>query len=260
MGQRASVPQTAASSRSLAQQVSCAVETSPAEPGGPREAGGLQGYAAIRAAHEQQTQIEQQRAQARIDGYQPLRFYLPSPDKPGIMREELQADIVILDHEPSFAVWEHSFPNPQTGDMARAPTPSSACRTTATARPATSTSAIRYYALFLTVMDMRPYVDKNGVQHNHSKKLLVVKNKNMDYFFSAVRASRHPSRHAASDGPLDKNGANHGNPEFVELHPEGLILETFSIRCHVQDGQRVVKEENEIASLRLRAPLPEARL
>jgi hypothetical protein len=210
-----------------------------------RPAGGITGYEAIKAQNARQTQIERQRQQDRQDGYTPNRFYLPDPTKAGITAEELEANIVILDHEPSFAAFEHQFPNPQTGKFGKGSF-NQLCLSQEGHCPACDKDTHEpYFALFLSIIDMRGYTNAHGVFIPHSKKLLVIKNKNQDYFY------RQYDRRGTLRGMQllmvrnDKRGAGHGIPEFVDLHPEELIIESFAHqRVMSQDGQRVVKEEN----------------
>jgi hypothetical protein len=195
-----------------------------------RPAGGIQGYDAIRNQSQRQTQIERQRAQERADGYQPLRFYLPDPqpkNKPWPAPEELEANIVILDEAPSFACYEHAFPDPRTGRMGKG-SYTQLCLSQEGHCPACDADTKDpYFALFLSIIDLRGYVNKDNVFVPHSKKLLVVKNKNQEWFF----------RKYDQNGTLrgmqllmvrnDPRGANHGNPDFVTIHPEEAILESF---------------------------------
>lgn len=211
-----------------------------------RPAGGVMGYENIRAQSEQQALLAQQRAQERIDGYQPLRFYLPDPTKLGVTREELQATVVILDDAPSFAVHEHSFPNPQTGRYGKGSFTHLCLANEGHCPACDADQRDPYFALFLTVQDMRGYMNSQNIWVPHSKKLLAVKNNNQEYFF------RQYERHGTLRGMellmvrSDKRGANHGNPEFVNLHDEETIIQTFQNPQRMsQDGQRVVKEENE---------------
>lgn len=235
IGSRAPLQQQAAPQRAAQGQ---------AQPA--RAAGGIQGYNAIRAQSERQSQIEQRRAQERQDGYAPMRFYLPDPTKPGVTREELEANIIILDHEPSFAVFEHAFPNPATGKFGKGAFTHLCLSQEGHCPACDADTKDPYFALFLSIIDMRPYTKQDGTVVHHSKKLLVIKNKNQDYFF------RQFERRGTLRGMQllmvrnDRRGASHGNPEFVDLHPEEAIIEAFQ-HPQVIGGQdnRVLKEANE---------------
>lgn len=214
----------------------------------PRVPGGVVGYEAVRAQHAQQAQREQVRAQERQDGYKPLRFYLPSPNKPGIMPHELEASIIVLDHEPSFAVHEHAFPDPRTGRMGRGSFTELCIAQDGHCPACDADTKDPYFALFLTVIDTRGYNANQGQGPwvPYSRKLLVVKNRNQDFFF------RQFERHGTLRGMEllmirnDPRGANHGNPEFVQFHEEAVLEQYYyNERVMAQDGQRVIREEGE---------------
>jgi len=209
-------------------------------------AAGITGYDAIRQQHERQTVEDQRRQQERADGYAPFRFFLPSPEKQGVTREQLEANIVVLDDAPTFAMFEHSFPDPKTGRWGKGAFTVPCLSGDSHCPACDADSKDPYFALFLSIIDMTPYTNKNGQLVPFTKKLLVVKNKNQGWWF------RQYERRGTLRGMQvlmvrdSAQGANHGNPEFIELHDEQAIIDSFSHpEVKSQDGQRVIKQANE---------------
>lgn len=209
----------------------------------------VRGYAAIRAQHERETVLQQQREQER-GIYMPHRFYLPDPTKPGITPEELEANIVVLDHEPYFAIHEHHFPNPRTGKFDKHSF-FQTCMGEGHCPACDADQKDPYWVLFLSVIDMRGFEIKEGPRAGqwvpHSRKLLAIKNKNQNWWF------RKFEQYGTLRGMQvllvrdDRRGANHGNPEFVALHDEAAILESFGHPAvySTQDPNKIIKQENE---------------
>lgn len=220
------------------------------QQGMQRPGAGLHGYAAIRDQQAREAAESARRAQERQEGYMPPDFYLPSPDKRGVQPHELQANIVILDHEPGFAIHEHNFPDPKTGKMGKGSF-KTICLAGEGPCPACEVDQKEaYYALKLSIIDMRPYINQRTNQLiPHTRKLLTVKQKNQPYFFRQFEQRgtlRGMQLLMVRDDP---RGASHGTPEFIDLHPEELVMQTFAhpevyTQGTPQNPPRLLKQAN----------------
>lgn len=106
------------------------------------------------------------------------------------------------------------------------------------------------YVMYLTCIDLRPYVDKNGNQKYFTKKLLPVKRAQMKKF------KRYLEQYGTYRGMLlrmtrdDPKGAKIGDPEINPIDGKALlteedIFENFKGPAVMsKDGKTVYKEEN----------------
>lgn len=162
-------------------------------------------------------QMEQERAEARREEQRnsvgmPFRFFTPQ----GETRE-----IVVVDHEPTFFRHEHNLQDSRTKRWdVFLPCIDEVC-----VCPACSVSdRPAYFAMFLTIIDLTPYADKDGNEVPFSKKLLVVK------LTQQKKIMRYFERHGSLRGMIlsmtrdSKKDANIGDPEFVEFMSEDDLL------------------------------------
>jgi hypothetical protein len=93
-------------------------------------------------------------------------------------------------------------------------------------------------------MDLTPYTNKQGVTVPHSRKLLPVKAQQQPFFM------RQFDRHQTLRGLQllmsrdTKQTAGIGNPEFVALHSEQDIIDTFGHDPVLAQDGKVLKERN----------------
>ncbi len=177
--------------------------------------------------------------QRREQGYAPFRYRL-RPPKDGQPGE--QGDIIILDNELGPCFYEHAIPGPGK-DWSR--TTNELCPREYDNCPiCASPNGESYYAMFMSVIDMRPYTSRAGVLVPFSRKLLVVKTAAQATFVRL--AERHGNMRGMQllmtrDGPMS---AAIGAPEFVAMHDEQTIIGSFQhAEVRAQDG-RVIKPEN----------------
>lgn len=124
---------------------------------------GYRGAAGIAKMQEEQARQEAQREASSMNAGMPFRFFCPV----GETRQ-----IVILDEMPDFFRYEHNLKDARSGkwniftaciaENANCPV----CRNNE--RPA-------YYALFLSILDLTPYVNKDNIEVPWSKKLICIK-------------------------------------------------------------------------------------
>lgn len=163
-----------------------------------------------KAEHERQDEIAAaRRDQAGI----PFRYWLEPGDS---------EQIVIVDDEPSFVRHEHNLRNPQSGkwDMftsciaehANCPV----CRVAE--RPA-------YFAMYFTIIDLKPYETRDREQVDWSKKLLVVKptqQKKLIRLFERHGTMRGMILQMTRDS--EKDAAIGNDIEFVDFMEEDELL------------------------------------
>lgn len=112
-----------------------------------------------------QEQIRERRARRAQQQNQPFRFWMP----PGTERK-----IIVLDDQPEdfFYRYEHAVFNPDTN---RNDIYLDCADDSGTCPVCANTDSKPYYALYLTVIDLEPYTNKNGEEIEWSRKLFVVK-------------------------------------------------------------------------------------
>lgn len=116
-----------------------------------------------RQAQAEQERIRERRAQRQAQGNQPFRFWMP----PNSERK-----VLVLDEQPDFFRYEHAMMNRDSGrnDLY------TDCIDEFDTCPVCENSDSRpYYAMYLTVIDLEPYTNKQGEEVEWSRKLFVVK-------------------------------------------------------------------------------------
>ncbi len=179
---------------------------------------------------------EVRRAQERREkGFAPYRYRLPA---------NTRGDIIILDNDLGPCFYEHAIPGPGN-DWSK--TKNELCPKEYDACPLCASREESYWAMFMSVMDLRGYeAKKTGVWVPHSRKLLVVKTSQQPAFMRL--------RERAPDGNMrgmqllmvrdSASSANIGTPELVTCHDEATLLQEFSHpEVKAQDG-RVIKPAN----------------
>lgn len=180
------------------------------------------------------------------------RFWLKAGDS---------AELVVLDDEKGFFIHEYEIFDPVKKRASYE-----------TVRPDTEYDPLQqlvgvdtrfkdpYYVMYLTVMDLRPYTDKQGNERSHSKKLLPIKKMQMAKF------KRYYEKYGTYRGLIlnmvrDNNKqAKIGDPEWVDpddfretdsefsgqkILSEDEIFEFFGHDAVIgQDGKTVIKEKD----------------
>lgn len=193
------------------------------------------------AAREQekarQERIEEERKN-RV--YQPMRFFLKAGD---------QADLVVLDYQmgPFFheheLTWDPKFKTQRNGRPVNiyepCPKDWEPCPICAEAERES------YYVLYLTIIDMRGYTNKDGVQVPFSKKLLPVKFRDQGFFLRQAERNGGSLRGVHLLMTRDnKEQSKIGQPEFIETVSEEDIIATFQHPERRNQQGEVVKEAN----------------
>jgi hypothetical protein len=174
-------------------------------------------------------QAEAQKEMRQQTAGSPFRFYCPV----GETRE-----VVVVDDEPDFFRYEHNLKNPRSGrydvycaciaEHANCPVD------TATDRPA-------YFGMFLTIIDLTPYENKDGIEVPWSKKLLVIKQqqqKKIVRMLDRLKAQRLTLRGAILQmtRDSDKDSAIGNEIEYMEHMSEEDML-TYESEYTDQNGK-----------------------
>lgn len=193
------------------------------------------------ARQRAEAEIARQReAAARREGPRmPWRFWVPVGE---------QREIVVLDSQIGPSFYEHQLQNPKNGKWETY----EACPKEWEPCPICMADESRgggwgkesSYLMFLTVAELTPWTDKDGNEHSHSIRLLAVKAQQHGFFM------RQFDRHGTLRGMHllmsrdTKNTPNHGTPEFVQMHSEDDILESFGHEEVKNDQGKVIKAAN----------------
>lgn len=179
-----------------------------------------------RAKAEEELIKSKARAAARKEaGNMPFRYRI-SPGETGTF--------VVLDDAPDFYRFEHSMKNPATGffDLI------TGCCAEFDNCPADS-AGDPYYALFMTVIDLVPYTNKNNVTTEFARKLLVVKPAQHKKFLRAYDKAmkmygtmRGVVFEVARDGQMDSAIGNdiEMSDEFIEEEDLQTYVRTWKDR------------------------------
>jgi hypothetical protein len=129
----------------------------------PKTRSSYRGSDGMRQMNEEQKRGDARKEAAKAKGHEPFRFWTPQ----GETRQ-----IIIVDEKPDFFRYEHALKDPRSGrydnflpcinEDANCPV----C--TVSEKPA-------YFGMYLTVIDLTPYDDKDGNEVPWSKKIMVVK-------------------------------------------------------------------------------------
>jgi hypothetical protein len=152
----------------------------------------------------QKTKQEMRRARSN----QPFRMWVP----PGESKE-----IIILDEKPDFFMYEHNLKDPETGKWNVFKT----CAGEDDNCALCEKYGDSYYALYLSVIDLTPYEDRNGNTVEWSRKLMVVKTGQMKKFirrYDKEGTLRGAKFELTRDGNKDPVIGN--DIEYIETIPE----------------------------------------
>jgi hypothetical protein len=188
--------------------------------------------ASARAKAEEELARQREAQERRASGlYMPFRFWVGVGE---------QREIVVLDAQLGPCFYEHQLQNPRTGKWDTYET----CPKEWEPCPLCDSQKESYYVMMLTVMDLTPYTNKQGVTVPHSRKLLPVKAQQQPFFM------RQFDRHQTLRGLQllmsrdTKQTAGIGTPEFVALHAENDIIESFGHDPVLAQDGKVLKERN----------------
>lgn len=209
----------------------------------PKVASRYRGEEGRRQMREEQQRIQTRREQRRLQGDQPIRFWMPfagwrkknsrDPASNG------EREVVVLDAAPDFFRYEHAVLNPDTGfndlflDCINEDDTCPVCE---------NTESRSYYALYLTVIDLEPYVNKNGEQVEWTRKLLVVKS-GMQRSWARMfdREGTLRGAHVKLIRDTDKDPVGGNEIEFIDFYEEAELesfVREFTDRAgkvHVED-------------------------
>ena len=203
----------------------------PAPAAAPTDASFMyRGDAAVQAREQE---LERQRVR-REQGFAPFRYWLPVGDR---------GDIIILDNDLGPCYYEHAIPGPGNNwkDVTHelCPKEFDVCPLCAASGQKES-----YYAMFLTIMDMRPYTNRRGVVIPHNRRLLVVKAQQQPAF---VRLKERLGNLRGTQMIMSRDSqqsANIGTPEFHASHGEEQIIAAFQHEEQRAQDNRVIKAAN----------------
>lgn len=130
---------------------------------GTRKTAFYRGSAGRERADEELVKQKARQEARREQQNQPFRFRVKVGDT---------AQYVILDDEPDFFRFEHNMKNPATGFW---DTFTGCTKEWDNCPVCEALGKEPYYALYLSVLDLTPFETRDGVKHDFSRKLLVVK-------------------------------------------------------------------------------------
>lgn len=218
------------------------------------QSSGTWGHSGAEARARAETEIrrQQEAAQRRAAGigFMPHRFYCPT----GTTR-----DIIVLDQEPAFAVYEHALqrPNSTRYDVFEScPKEFDACPLCQGGSGARGKES--YYVLFLTVIDLTPYTSKAGTPDEKevpwSRKLLPVKARDQSFFFrqhefrGTLRGMHllmaRDTQESASIGRAEVFAHDPDNSEFRGWHSEEEIMASFGGPAVLDQQGKIIKPAN----------------
>lgn len=175
----------------------------------------VRGSAGLARMEEEARKAEQRKEATKLAGGQPFRFFVPV----GETRE-----VIVIDDQPDFFRMEHALKNPRSGRFDLF-TP---CIDEHTNCPVCAKSdKPAYFALYLTVIDLTPYTNRDEVEIPWSKKLMVIKQsqqKKIARIYEREKSLRGAILRCTRDG--DKDAAIGNDIEFVEFASEEE-LETY---------------------------------
>jgi hypothetical protein len=154
---------------------------------------------------------------------------------------ESNRQVVILDDEPSFFVYEHNLKNPDTGKyglMMECIEQDDVCPIC----EASGTNSA--YNMYLTVLDLKPFTTTKGESVPYSRKLFLVKSQQQKKFlrrFEKEGTLRGAIFELSRDG--DKSPVIGNDIEFAGFMDEDELLEYE--RSYQKDGKRVVEKCHE---------------
>lgn len=111
---------------------------------------------------EQERKAQEERRKAGGSGNRIFRFFVPVGET---------KEIVILDDQPDFYMWEHNYKGSdgKWGHLA------GCCKEWETCPACEHTGSESYFGMYLTVLDLTPYTNRDGDTIEFSRKLMCVK-------------------------------------------------------------------------------------
>lgn len=179
-----------------------------------RSKGFMRGSSAMAHVDDELAKEKAVKEARKAQSNMPFRVWVP----PGDTKE-----VIVLDDKPDFFMYEHQIQNPRTKKWDTF----LGCTKAFDACPVCEeTGKESYYAMFLSVIDLTPYTDRQGKTHRFSRKLMMVKNLSQQKKFI---------RRYEKDGTLrgymlelnrdsDKDPTIGGDIEFVEIMEEADLV------------------------------------
>lgn len=183
---------------------------------------------AIKRVDEELEQQKRRREEAAKRGSQPFRFFC------GVGETK---EYIILDDKPDFFMYEHTIQDPHTRKWGL----HKPCIDAFDNCPICEMVGPSVYTMFLSVLDLTPFKDKNGVEHDFSRKLLAVKPSQQKRFLrhlSKNETLRGALFETTRDGPKD---AAIGDPVFVEYVDEEELSTAFIREWKDREGKAVTE-------------------
>ena len=191
-------------------------------------AGGYTGAAGMSRVDEEIEHQEQRRAARMAQANQPFRVWMPV----GTERE-----VIIVDEQPNFFRYEHCLFDPTAGDRGKWNLFVGCTKEVDSCPVCVTTGKESYYAMYLTVIDLSPYTDRQGITQEFSRKLLVVKSAQQRKFI------RKYQQEGSLRGAIylliregDKSPQIGSDQEFQEYMEEDDLL-AYERQYSTQDGQ-----------------------
>lgn len=222
-------PAPAPASRAPARPVA---RSSPSRPAARPASSGYHGEEGRRRALEEQERAEARREASKSMTGAPFRFFCPVGE---------QREIIVVDDAPDFFRHEHNLQG-QSGkwdvftsciaDSANCPV----CLSNPGKQP--------YFAMYLTIIDLTPYTNRDGIEVPWSKKLLVVKpqqQKKIQRLYERHGTLRGMVLSMTRDG--DKEASIGNDIEFIEFLDEDQLAEYYN--TYEKDGKTIEIVGNE---------------
>lgn len=151
--------------------------------------------------------------------------------------------VIICDDEPDFFRYEHNIKDPKTGKWGMI----TGCVKEFDNCPVCEvTGQEGYYAMYLTVIDLQPYTDRQGNEVEFSRKLMVIKPMQQKKFlrlFDREKTLRGALVELTRDS--DKAARIGNDIEFVEFVPEEE-LKTYKRRYTDREGNKLTENCYEV--------------
>lgn len=210
--------------------------------------------AEARARQQQELQKQKEAAERRAAGiYMPFRFWLGYPKS---------AELIVLDNEPAFFIYEHQLKNSVTGKFEiyeSCPKDFEPCPICSGEAKVEGSGKDSYYVLMLSVIDLTPYLrtdKKTGVQTEipHTRKLLPVKVSDQGFFLrqherkGTLRGMHllmsRDTKDQSSIGRPELVMGDAENPDFVGFHADAELMEAFASAPILDQQGKVTRQAN----------------
>lgn len=197
-----------------------------------RESSGYSGNDVMRKVQEEEQKQKARKEAAQMSFGMPFRFFcLPNGET---------KEIVVVDDQPNFVRHEHALQNTRTGKY----DVFTACIDEHANCPVCKVAQREaYFAMYLTIIDLTPYTNKDGIEVPWSKKLLVIKT------MQQKKITRLLQQHGTLRGMVlamtrdgEKEAAIGSDIQFVEFLDEDTLATYVTDYEYEKDGKKVVKE------------------